>query len=324
MRGDRVWKHARSDGSTILAAIFASDVLFLGRPARLVIALDVTDRERAEAARARTEARFQMVARATSDAVWDWDVETGALWWNEGFDARYGWHWARDAATIGQWRELIHPDDRDRASGGLERLLASGAGDWHASYRMRCADGSYADVEDRGLVLRDVAGKAIRAVGGMLDVTRQRRDEADLRLLRRAVESTENGIVIFDAQPPGQPVSMQSGVRAHHRIPRGRGAGHRLRTGARGQWRRVRVRGRLLRAVTEARDVRMRCDRHGATAWRLERLRIDPVRDGRGALTHFVAIVNDISDASAPRRRWRTAPPRRAHRPGHRSCCRSA
>ncbi len=297
VRGDRVWKHVRRDGSTILAAIFASDVLFLGRPARLVIALDVTDRERAEAERARTEARFQMVTRATSDAVWDWDIATGDLWWNEGFNAHYGWDWTRDAANVTQWLELVHPEDRARTKASLEDLLAGSAHDWHASYRLRRADGSYADVEDRGLVLRDQAGKAIRAVGGMLDVTRQRRDEADLRLLRRAVESTENGIVIFDAQAPGQPVVYANpaferitGYRAAEAL--GTGYQRVLGDGGDGE-----VHGRLLRAVAEARDVRMQLRstrRDGVAFW--NELRMTPVRDGHGALTHFVAIVNDISD----------------------------
>ncbi|HST46010.1 MAG TPA: PAS domain S-box protein, partial [Luteimonas sp.] len=203
---EHIWKHQRRDGSLMHVTVFASDVVFLDRPARLALALDVTDRVQAEAERERTEARFQMVTRATSDAVWDWDIERGSLWWNEGFRAHYGWDWQAEAATIEQWAGLVHPEDRALARDSLYAAVASGAADWQASYRLRRADGSYADVEDRGMILRESSGRAIRAVGGMLDVTRQRRDEADLRLLRRAMESTENGIVIVNAELDDQPL----------------------------------------------------------------------------------------------------------------------
>ena len=60
--------HLRKDGSRLRAAIHTRDIDFEGRAARLVLAEDVTERER-------NEERFQLIARATSDAVWDWDFE---------------------------------------------------------------------------------------------------------------------------------------------------------------------------------------------------------------------------------------------------------
>lgn len=295
-RAERVWKHRRRDGSLMHATVFASDVVFLDRPARLALALDVTDRVRSEADRERSEARFQMVTRATSDAVWDWDIESGALWWNEGFRVHYGWDWQGHAATIDQWTDLIHPDDRPAARGSLDAAAASDAADWQASYRMLRADGSYAEVEDRGLILREPSGRAVRAVGGVLDVSRQRRDEADLRLLRRAMDSTENGIVIVNAELAGQPLvyvnpafERITGYAADEVV----GRGHQFLLGDSDSATHAEIAG----AMTEARDVRRQVHnrrKDGTEFW--SELRMTPVRDSRGSLTHFVAIVSDISD----------------------------
>jgi len=63
-----VWTHLRKDGSRLRSAIHTRDIIFEGKAARLVLAEDVTERER-------SEERFQLIARATSDAVWDWDFD---------------------------------------------------------------------------------------------------------------------------------------------------------------------------------------------------------------------------------------------------------
>lgn len=293
----RRFQHRRRDGSTFWVMVYSSSLEFLGRPARLVLALDTSDRERVEAERARTEARFQMVARATSDAIWDWDVATGALWWNDGFTTQYGWDWRIHAATIAGWEALMHPDDAARVGDDLQAALVDGRTEWSAQYRLRCENGDYATVEDRGLILRDADGTAVRVVGGMLDVTRQRRDESDLRLLRRAVEATENGIVITDARAADDPIvyvnpafSRITGWQAEDCI--GRNCRF-LQGDERDQPARADIRD----AIAQAREIRVQIRnyrRDGTPFW--NELRMAPVRDQDGALTHFVGILNDISD----------------------------
>jgi len=293
----RRFRHRRHDGSTFAAMVYSSSLDFLGRPARLVLVMDVSDRERVEAERERSEARFQMVARATSDAIWDWDVATDTLWWNEGFTAQYGWDWRTHVATIPQWTALVHPDDVVRVSDDLQAALASGGTDWSAQYRLRCANGDYALVEDRGTILRDAAGHPVRAVGGILDVTRRRRDEADLRLLRRAVEATENGIVIADACAPDQPIVYVNPAFARITgYPAAEAIGRNCRF-LQGEERDQAARPAIRAAIGQAREIRVQLRnyrRDGSPFW--NELRMAPVRDQDGQLTHFVGILNDVSE----------------------------
>ncbi|MFZ5657937.1 MAG: EAL domain-containing protein [Pseudomonadota bacterium] len=168
----RVWTHLHKDGRVMRMQVFSHDIDFDGRNARLVAAQDVTEREQAEQ-------RFQMVARATSDAVYDYDVLQDRLWWSESYYTRFGYAPDEDDELV-DWSQRIHPDDRERVGSSLQAALAGSDGEWEEQYRYRRGDGSFASVLDRGFVLRDATGRAIRLVGGMLDISERKSYEDEL------------------------------------------------------------------------------------------------------------------------------------------------
>jgi diguanylate cyclase (GGDEF)-like protein/PAS domain S-box-containing protein len=180
-RRGRIWRHVRRDGSVINVSVHSADIEFRGQPARLVLALDVTERMRAQQRLEESEQRFQLVARATSDAVFDWNIVTGETWRTDSFDALFGYRSAEMPPTIGGWRERVHPDDSARVDARLQAFFASDELEWQDTYRFRRGDGSWAYVLDRGRLQRDAQGRPLRMVGGMIDVTRQHETEAALR-----------------------------------------------------------------------------------------------------------------------------------------------
>jgi len=287
----RVWTHLRKDGSALRAAIHTRDIEFEGRAGRLVLALDVTERER-------SEQRFALIARATNDAIWDWDLATSSTWRSDSYFALFGYDRGDIAPDHRSWRELIHPDDRARAVASVEDGLASDTSVWECRYRFLRKDGSYAEVIDRGAILRDAHGKAIRAVGGMIDVTQRNRDEVDLRLLRRAVESADNGIVVADARAPGLPAVFVnpaferiSGYAATELLGTGF---HFLADAAAAAQPEAQV---ILQAIAEQREARVLLrDRRkdGEVYW--NDFHLAPVRDEAGELTHFVSIQSDVTE----------------------------
>ena len=125
--------------------------------------------------------RFQFVARATNDAVWDWDLVSHALWWNEGVSTLFGYTPEEVGPDITWWYETIHPDDRDRVKGDINAAVERGAESWSGEYRYRRADGSYANVFDRGYVLHDGDGRPTRMIGAMMDITQRLELEEELR-----------------------------------------------------------------------------------------------------------------------------------------------
>src|SRR5205807_2039072 len=105
---------------------------------------DVSDRFRAERALRESEERFRLVARATQDLVWDWNVVTGELWRNDALGTLLGYDEADVAPDLDWWRARVHPDDQDRVVGGLEAVVYGSGQFWSDEYRFRRVDGSWA------------------------------------------------------------------------------------------------------------------------------------------------------------------------------------
>ncbi|MBS0457308.1 MAG: EAL domain-containing protein [Proteobacteria bacterium] len=286
-----VWTHLRRDGSQVRVQVHAQRIDFEGRPAWLVLGLDVTEREA-------SEQRFQLIARATSDAIWDWDAGTGVTWRSQSYCTLFGYAPGEIAPDQQAWAQLVHPDDIDRVNASTLRSLDAGTNLWEERYRFRRKDGSYALVLDRCLLLRDDRDRVLRAIGGMLDITQRSRDEEDLRLLRRAVEATDDGVVIADARQPELPVVYANpAFESMTGFGLGDGAGAPLHLlDAIGETTRHEA-VELLRAIDEQREARvlLRGRRQdGQPYW--NEFHLAPVRDGAGALTHFVGVQADVTE----------------------------
>jgi PAS domain S-box-containing protein len=142
---------------------------------------DVTERMAAEAALRASETRYRLAARATSDAIWEWDLLAGEVEWNEGVQTLFGYAAEDVAPAAAWWLERIHPDDHARVVEGIQTVIDGGAQTWSDEFRFRRADGSWADVMDRGHVVHDDHGRPVRIIGAMANVTEPRRLEAELR-----------------------------------------------------------------------------------------------------------------------------------------------
>ncbi|HEV2176196.1 MAG TPA: response regulator [Terriglobia bacterium] len=141
--------------------------------------LEALDRSRHE--QKESEGRLQLVGRATNDAVWDWDVRTGTVWWNGAVEGLFGYPPDQVKPNYDWWAERIHPEDRARVTGGVDQVVGSGGEKWSDEYRFLRADGAYAHVLDRGYVLRDGEGKPVRMIGAMMDVSDRRQTESALQ-----------------------------------------------------------------------------------------------------------------------------------------------
>lgn len=133
--------------------------------------------------------RFEMVARASNDAIWDWNLTNNQIWWSEGFENLFGYSVEELEPTIESWTNRLHPEDRKRAEKSIYAVINGGKIHWQDDYRFRRKDGTYAEVCDRGFVIRDVEGKPIRMVGGMTDVSERRIAERNLELSRRQMRA---------------------------------------------------------------------------------------------------------------------------------------
>lgn len=173
--------------------------------------------------------RFRLAQRATRDAIWDWSFEDDRVLWNEALEEAYGWRPEQVEPTGGWWLAHIHPEDRERVDREIHAAIDGTGTGWSGEYRFLRADGSYAEVLDRGYVIRTLDGQAIRMIGAMLDISERQRTRAALQKAddRLRMATSAAGIGIFDYHiqsgdltwddrcralfglPPGAPVSYE-------------------------------------------------------------------------------------------------------------------
>ncbi|MFJ6028118.1 EAL domain-containing protein [Pseudarthrobacter sp. NPDC092424] len=179
------WTLTRKDGEQRVVSTSAS--LIQDRNGEPVgfrgITRDVTERSRAQEALRRSEERYRLAMRATQEVLWDSDLQTGRTVWHGAVRSMFGIVGQTFVHTGEWWESRLHPEDKEPLLDSLASLFGSDGEMWSREYRFRRQDGSYMDVFARGHVVRSQPGQAIRFVGSMMDVSAQKRSEAELERL---------------------------------------------------------------------------------------------------------------------------------------------
>ena len=137
-------------------------------------------KKRVEAELAATEERLKLVARVTHDTVWDWDLTTQGFQWSVGLRQCFGYQDYDCRLGAESWYCCLHPEEKERVVAARFEAINGTAETWSDQYRFRRADGVYAYILDRGYVLRNEEGRAMRAVGALIDLTEQKRAETEI------------------------------------------------------------------------------------------------------------------------------------------------
>lgn len=150
--------------------------------------------------------KYDIVAKATSDAIWDWKIQEDSINWNKGIEAIFGYDPSEVGKTSKWWFDKIHPEDSIRMSIKLYSFIEQKTEKWQDQYRFRCADGSYKYVLDRGFLLKDENGRAVRMIGAIQDITKQKEEEQRLKLLETVITQSKDSILITEANSDDQKI----------------------------------------------------------------------------------------------------------------------
>ncbi|HSI70345.1 MAG TPA: PAS domain S-box protein, partial [Gillisia sp.] len=132
---------------------------------------DITDFVLQEKQLRESLTRYDIVARATSDTITDYDVKNDRMHYNEGIENMFGYKREDVNPAGGWWEEKVHPDDKERVNLKVADIYANRTSQLQIEYRFRCADGSYKYVLDRSYMVRDAKGNPSRMIGSMQDIT---------------------------------------------------------------------------------------------------------------------------------------------------------
>ncbi|MDD2335244.1 MAG: PAS domain-containing protein [Geobacteraceae bacterium] len=138
--------------------------------------------KRAETALQESEERWQYALEGSGDGVWDREIQTGKVFYSDQWKRMLGFTPDEIAHTPEAWKELVHPEDREKVLEELHRHQRGETSEYLAEYRISCKDKSYKWVLARGKVTaRDSQGNALRIVGTHTDITDRRLLEEQLR-----------------------------------------------------------------------------------------------------------------------------------------------
>ncbi|HWW38145.1 PAS domain S-box protein [Pedobacter sp.] len=165
----------KKNGERVYTHVVSNPVEFQEKKGELELVTDLTERIESERKMLESSERFNIVSKATSDTIWDWNLTSGSIIWNRGIKGIFGHKSIINHTTTMSWRyDHIHPEDRERVVLKIQEHIDQKIERWQDEYRFMCGNGSYRYVFDRGFVLFDESGSPIRAIGAMEDITRRK------------------------------------------------------------------------------------------------------------------------------------------------------
>ncbi|MFC6223563.1 PAS domain S-box protein [Hymenobacter artigasi] len=170
-----------------------------GRCCQLVgVVHDLTKEKQVEKALRISNERLAYALKATTDAIYDWTISDDSLYWGEGFEDLFGYQLAQNPTPFSEWADYVHPDDSPRVVAGLRHAAFETTNlFWQEEYRFRRANGTWAEVFDRGYLLRDAVGRAVRMMGAMQDITSRKQAERQRQQLTEKLISQNADLYQF-------------------------------------------------------------------------------------------------------------------------------
>jgi len=190
------WKHRKKNGEVIFVEITPHEFIFGGRPAKLILANDVTVQRESVLALSESEQRFRQLAENIAEVFWMVDPTSKKMLY---VSPAYEEIWGRSCESLYRdpldWADAVHPEDRERV---LEAVLhkLDIPGGYDETYRIVRPDGSLRWVRDRSFPLKDAKGRVYRIVGTAQDITEWRKLEEQFRQAQKleAIGTLAGGI----------------------------------------------------------------------------------------------------------------------------------
>lgn len=179
--GDYLWINDR-------VVVYSED----GKPVQLTgLFLDISDQVKNKRDLQASHLRFQKVAEATKDAIWDWDLKQDLLFLGEGFKESFGLEECLVDMKFPHLIRNIHPKDYPRVIRSFRGVISNPENSkWATEYRFKTKNQTYRFVTNRALIIRDERGDIVRLIGAMTDISKQKEYEQTLKEINRRLQVT--------------------------------------------------------------------------------------------------------------------------------------
>ncbi|HZO91258.1 MAG TPA: PAS domain S-box protein [Chthonomonadaceae bacterium] len=143
------------------------------------------------------ESWLWMALEAAHIGIWERNIQTGQITWSENLEAVLGMSPGAFGGTFEGFLRILHPEDRDRVRQEIEKAVQDRA-DYSIEFRVLPPEGSSRWIAAYGKVFSDNAGKAVRVVGVLMDITERGKAAETQQRLAAIVESSEDAILATD------------------------------------------------------------------------------------------------------------------------------
>ncbi len=145
----------------------------------------VEERNKAVADLKNSQERLDLALASTEQGLWDWNIRTGKVIWDERLVRIVGYDLADVQPIIDSWFDHVHPDDLEKTVESMKAHLKGHTDKHRVEFRLRSKSGGWKWILDQGRVIeRDADGHALRAVGTYIDITARKEAEAEREALQ--------------------------------------------------------------------------------------------------------------------------------------------
>lgn len=168
-----------------------------GEPIHMIGTIrDITEHREAEIALQRSEQRLKLATQAAKIGVWDWEIQSNTLLWDDSMFTLYGVEKSQFGGVFEAWARGLHPADRARIDAAIQDAV-EGRSEFAEEFRIVRPDGAERILKAQSRTQRDADGKAVRMIGVNLDITEREVAERRVResgeRLRFAMETSRIG-----------------------------------------------------------------------------------------------------------------------------------
>ncbi|MFC4231445.1 PAS domain S-box protein [Parasediminibacterium paludis] len=303
------WSHPIFNQKEAVIATFAAYYQQVKTPSALeentinrasnILKIILESYERTQALKESNE-RYNLATKATSDAIWDWDLATGYMIWGEGWQSIFGFDTKTIEKNIAFKLSNTHPDDLEKLRSSYYTIVKSDQTNWEEQYRLKKANGEYAYVVSKGFVIRNKAGRAIRMVGATRDITLRKQEELRLKLLESVITNTNDAVVVSETESltssdprivyVNDAFTKMTGYTASEML----GKNPRILQGPKSDRKELDKLKASLKKWEACEATLLNYRKDGTEFW--VNINISPVADENGWHTHWVAIQRDVTE----------------------------
>ena len=166
----------------------------------LATTLDITESKKRENEILQAIQRYELLAKATSDTIWDWDIKNDIILYNEGIFHMFGYEKLSIENISNWWETKIHPDDLQIVLKAISSAFIKQSSNLQLEYRFRCADESYKYIYDRAFIIYDKHNKPYKLIGAMQDTTKLRENEISLMELNQNLQKQSKELTTLNEE----------------------------------------------------------------------------------------------------------------------------